>query len=330
MSNTFYNRLRMKGLTKLPIFQKDGKFVFHFGAIIPMPESLCLPLDAKENSVIFYLTDRGRVFPLFMGPIKADLMEHILGFWSSDDEKVLFEERKKAWAALRGEERDELEEIGKKYVENYKAYGVTDFVDWGYKNWRTKGPSFNERVVNEDEIEFETANGVPTTVIQKLSQMYPDTPVEHTVYDRDDPYSPETTFRYAYVGKAVDIQWDVDEEDGPVGLPDEILIPDSIDIDDEDGVSDYITGQTGFCHNGFRIVPIGTAGCEDPGAFKCPYCGGTKFYAHQLVRMDVMVDGNNNWLENVPDGIYDSEEPYGPYTCAKCGHEFDELKEEHK
>lgn len=30
---------------------------------------------------------------------------------------------------------------------------------------------------------------------------------------------------------------------------------------------------------------------------KCPHCNNERFIAHQLVRMDVVVDGNNSFLE---------------------------------
>lgn len=53
--------------------------------------------------------------------------------------------------------------------------------------------------------------------------------------------------------------------------------------------------------------------------FKCPNCGSTAFIAHQIVRMDVVMDGDNEYVDSVsPDcaaDIYDSEEPYGPYAA---------------
>lgn len=61
----------------------------------------------------------------------------------------------------------------------------------------------------------------------------------------------------------------------------------------------------------------------------CEKCGGTRFIAHQLVRMDVIVDAEWNFIANVSDkaesDIYDAEEPYGPYTCAECGMEYENL-----
>lgn len=59
--------------------------------------------------------------------------------------------------------------------------------------------------------------------------------------------------------KAIDIQWDVDEDENYEMsaaeviemLPTEIEIPDGIDVED---VADYLSDETGFCHKGFRLV----------------------------------------------------------------------------
>ena len=51
--------------------------------------------------------------------------------------------------------------------------------------------------------------------------------------------------------KAVNIQWDVDDPEDLELLPKEIDIPDG--MTDMEEISDYITDQTGFCHNGFIV-----------------------------------------------------------------------------
>lgn len=51
--------------------------------------------------------------------------------------------------------------------------------------------------------------------------------------------------------KAVSITWDVDYEEDLESLPKEIEIPDG--MTDEDGISDYLSDTTGFCHKGFAI-----------------------------------------------------------------------------
>lgn len=62
---------------------------------------------------------------------------------------------------------------------------------------------------------------------------------------------------------------------------------------------------------------------------KCKHCGGEMFTAHQLCRMDVLVNESGDFLSDMPDGpaIYDAENPYGPFQCCGCGAEYDELAE---
>jgi len=65
---------------------------------------------------------------------------------------------------------------------------------------------------------------------------------------------------------------------------------------------------------------------------KCK-CGCEKFYAHQVCRVDIVVDGDNSFLDNLisdkelGDSVYDSGTPYGPYTCTECGTVYSELED---
>ena len=52
--------------------------------------------------------------------------------------------------------------------------------------------------------------------------------------------------------KAINILWDTDGEE--VNLPNEIEIPDWMDKEDDDEISDYLSDTTGFCHFGFELV----------------------------------------------------------------------------
>lgn len=60
----------------------------------------------------------------------------------------------------------------------------------------------------------------------------------------------------------------------------------------------------------------------------CKVCGNDEFYAHQLVRMDIVCNGEGAFISGVhnsPLDIYDTGKPYGPFTCTLCGAEYDEL-----
>ena len=63
---------------------------------------------------------------------------------------------------------------------------------------------------------------------------------------------------------------------------------------------------------------------------KCKNCGNDRFIGHQIIRAEVIVDENGKFYDNLECGleaaIYDSERPYGPFTCTKCGSEYDELE----
>lgn len=50
---------------------------------------------------------------------------------------------------------------------------------------------------------------------------------------------------------ATKIEWDTDNEVN-TELPESIEIPQG--ITDEDEISEYISNQTGFCHNGFILT----------------------------------------------------------------------------
>lgn len=54
--------------------------------------------------------------------------------------------------------------------------------------------------------------------------------------------------------RAVNIEWDVDDERDLEYLPTEIIIPPELeDEEDDDRISDYLSDVTGFCHKGFSL-----------------------------------------------------------------------------
>jgi len=55
---------------------------------------------------------------------------------------------------------------------------------------------------------------------------------------------------------------------------------------------------------------------------KCK-CVNSRFYAHQQCYHDIIVDDNNIFLRD--KRIYESNKPYGLYTCIECDREYEGL-----
>ena len=51
---------------------------------------------------------------------------------------------------------------------------------------------------------------------------------------------------------AINIQWDVDNEEDLDSLPQRVILPEEMTDDDE--ISDYLSDLAGFCHRGFSLV----------------------------------------------------------------------------
>jgi hypothetical protein len=52
-------------------------------------------------------------------------------------------------------------------------------------------------------------------------------------------------------------------------------------------------------------------------------CGHDRFTAQQRCYHNVIVDSKNAFVDN--NDIYESENPYGPYNCERCGLEYEDL-----
>ena len=61
----------------------------------------------------------------------------------------------------------------------------------------------------------------------------------------------------------------------------------------------------------------------------CRKCGCTVFFGHQEVHADVIVDGNNEFLDHAgdKDDPYYAGKPFGPYICANCREDYGDLDE---
>lgn len=64
---------------------------------------------------------------------------------------------------------------------------------------------------------------------------------------------------------------------------------------------------------------------------KCKICGSETFEAHQELHVDVICDGDGDFIDNLAEtleaSISESWNPYGPFTCTHCGAVYDELED---
>lgn len=62
---------------------------------------------------------------------------------------------------------------------------------------------------------------------------------------------------------------------------------------------------------------------------KCE-CGNDKFFAHQVLRADIIVGEDGEFASNIGNdlesNVYDASTPYGPFTCTVCGREYETIK----
>ena len=61
----------------------------------------------------------------------------------------------------------------------------------------------------------------------------------------------------------------------------------------------------------------------------CRKCGCTVFFGNQRVLAEVVVDGNNEFLDHAghKDDAEKLGEAFGPYICTNCGKDYGDLDE---
>lgn len=157
MPNHVANRVTMHGITKLPLFTTESDTSFDFNKIIPMPESLNIESGGIESNSIDIALDRYR---FNLNGAKEIAERHSMSL-------------------------EQVKELGKKYLSNVVNYGFSTWYGWCSENWGTKWNSYDNKQIDENTIQFNTAWSYPEPVIKKLSEMYPDIEVRIQWSDED-------------------------------------------------------------------------------------------------------------------------------------------------
>lgn len=65
-----------------------------------------------------------------------------------------------------------LEDLGNVYINNILQYGADSWYDWCCENWGTKWNANNTYVVDDNEVEFDTAWSCPVNIFKELSRQF--------------------------------------------------------------------------------------------------------------------------------------------------------------
>jgi len=173
--------------------EEDGKLVFDFNKVIPMPESLSITSGSIEyEAVASYFhsikKDRGKLIYLldktkdaYYGNYLNKYNKKIIEF---RENKKLMEEARKSFEQLQKTKEEyanfkNLSDYGKQYIRNIKKYGCSTWYDWCCENWGTKWNACYCNICKIPEtddyiIEFSTAWAAPVGIIKKVSEMCKD------------------------------------------------------------------------------------------------------------------------------------------------------------
>lgn len=179
---------------------------FDFEKIIPMPKTMHLTSGGKENIAISYALslmskeEQEKVIKVFKETNRDSFFGSyydtlLKGYQYSQEE---YEKKDKELKdTIKGKKQDifdnvdykglgikDLKDLGNTYINNILEYGYDTWYDWSYANWGTKWGACHCYYVDEDSIEFDTANGCPYQIFKEISRKYK-TRVEVDFADED-------------------------------------------------------------------------------------------------------------------------------------------------
>ena len=188
---------------------------FDFEKVLPMPKSLSLISGTIEQESVYYAlfmmnqdeylktVEMLKKAPrFFYGNYYEEIESYKKRGVNIDKLKQLDEDIKnfvsapkdkrdslKTFASLNDIDFDglgihNLEELGRTYIKNIQDYGESNWYDWHNKNWGTKWNACETIVLNENEVEFQTAWSTPEPIIKAISKKY-HTRVEVEYADED-------------------------------------------------------------------------------------------------------------------------------------------------
>lgn len=176
MPNHIKNIIKMQDIVSLPFYNPDKYETgggIDFNKLIPMPESL----NIEDGSIEYLALDainrklNARMYANIFKPNQIPL------FLSNDE----YDKRVKN----SGKTEQQLIELGLQYITNTVKHNAPTWYDWCCEHWGTKWNAYSDKKVDDDTISFETAWAPPLPIMVKLSELYPNTLIEHWWADED-------------------------------------------------------------------------------------------------------------------------------------------------
>lgn len=159
-----------------------------FDKIIPMPEELNLTSGSIEYDAInAYLSAVNPSNEQFEGIPKMDQEKFNNLVIEMNDQKYFT----KYCANLKPQEisesgfKENLIELGEKYVSNFQKYKSTTWYDWSINNRGSKWNAYDMQPLKDNTITFSTAWSMVMPVISKIAEMNPDIKIEYMWADED-------------------------------------------------------------------------------------------------------------------------------------------------
>ena len=167
MPNWYHNTLKVEEGKAKEIFNfvASPERAFDFHKVVPMPEELDIAesTTGSEGEAALYGQNIEEVLEWIRHKGKGiDTQEKLLEYLKSKECPYT----------------EEALSLGEKYHSNRKKYGFPTWYEWRYHNWGTKWNAVEVvKKVNEtgeEVLHFDTANGVPLPILEKVSKQFPE------------------------------------------------------------------------------------------------------------------------------------------------------------
>ena len=175
MPNHITNILTVKGedwrVKKVFELIKQDDRLIDFDKIIPMPPSLRVTSGSNVDNAISILLNNTQKF--------TEMLDYpwVKEMNITDIEGV----KNQIFKNLSPQDFYEA----KVSLDNLEKYGHANWYEWSIANWGTKWNSYDNNLIDENSISFDTAWSTPFPVIQKLAEGFPELTFEVKFADED-------------------------------------------------------------------------------------------------------------------------------------------------